>query len=169
MGMGSTTTGTTQENFSPEQIAAQYLGVKTLEENEPLQNMQIRARLALFNPTEVNAPLREGIMASTRGAGGIARQSIARGLADAGIPSTMSAPLLSRLEDIDRENMNAQARRIGERFLTGPSLQLYHPQLAQYIARPSSVEQTSSTSQGEGAMAMQAAGLAIGIGTAIVI
>lgn len=166
--MGSTTTSKTELEFTPEQLAAQYAGLREIEATQPLEEMQIRRALALLQPSDsVTGPARAAVTSPMRAGAGIARNAFATSLADAGLPMSVSAPIMSQLGDIDRELSNVAGRQIMQRFLAAPSLGLYDPRLGRSIVEPQSAEQVSETSQGSAATAIQAIGLALGIAAAI--
>ena len=167
--MGSTTTSETELEFSPEQLAAQRVGLETIKATQPLEEMQIRRALALLQPGDsVTGPARAAVTSPMRAGAGIARNAFATSLGYAGLPTSVSAPVMSRLGDIDRELGNEAARQVAQRFLTAPSLGLYDPRLGRYIVEPESTEQVSSTSQGSGATALQIGGLVVGAAAAVV-
>lgn len=163
--MGSTTTGETELEFSPEQLSAQRLGLNVLEGAMPNQEMQIRRALALLQPVgaEVAEGAREAVAAPIRKATGFARSAIGTGLAEAGLPKTAYAPLLDNLGDIDRETLHAARGQIIDRYMSGSPIQMFRPDIGRYLIDPNKATQTSKTSQGAGAQAMQLAGLAIGV------
>ena len=162
--MGSTTTGKTELEFTPEQLAAQYTGLREVEALQPLEEMQIRRSLALLQPNNnVTGPTREAVTAPMRAGAGIVRNAFATSLAGAGLPTSVSAPALSRLEDIDRELANNAGQRIMQRFLTQPSLGLYDPRLGRSIVEPESATQISTSKPGAGALTLQIVGTVLGI------
>ena len=168
--MGSTTTGKTELEFTPEQLAAQYAGLREVEALQPLEEMQIRRALALLQPSDsVTGPARSAVTSPMRAGAGIARNAFATSLGYAGLPTSVSAPVMSRLGDIDHELGNEAARQVAQRFLAAPSLGLYDPILGRSIVEHLSAEQVGTTSQGSGATAMTAVGLAVGVAAAAAI
>ena len=96
--MGSTTTSKTELEFTPEQLAAQYAGLREIEATQPLEEMQIRRALALLQPSDsVAGPARAAVTAPMHAGAGIARNAFATSLRDAGLPTSISAPVMSRL------------------------------------------------------------------------
>lgn len=163
--MGSTTTSETELDFSPEQLAAQRLGLNVLEGAMPNQEMQIRRALALLQPAGADAAqgARESVAGPIRRATGLARSALGTGLESVGLPRTSVAPLLDNLGNIDRETLNAARAQIIDRYMSGSPIQMFRPDIGRFLLEPNRATQTSSTEQGSGAQTMQAIGLAVGV------
>ena len=162
--MGSRTEANTTPVFTPEQLSAQYTGLRELEALQPMEEMQIRRALALLQPSESpTGPARAAILAPMRAGAGIARNAFATSLGEAGLPASVSAPVVSRLGDVDRELGNTVARQIVQRFMTTPSLGLYDPRLGGAIVAPDKTLQESTSTPGSGAQALEIVGPVVGI------
>ena len=168
--MGSTTTSETELDFSPEQLAAQRLGLNVLEGAMPNQEMQIRRALALLQPPgdDVALGARDAVAAPVRKATGLARSAIGTGLASAGLPETSYAPIVENLRNIDRETLNADRAQIIDRYMSGSPIQMFRPDIGRFLIEPNKATQTSSTEQGSGAQAMQGISLAVGVAGVVV-
>lgn len=167
--LGSTTTGKTELDFTPEQLAAQRLGLDVLGSIQPNQEMQIRRGLALLQPegAGVAQGARESVAEPIRRATGLVQRNIGMGLMAAGLPPTSSASILENLRNIDRETLNASRAQIIERLLSGSPIQLFRPDLRSFLVDPDKATQISKTSQGSGATALQIGGTVVGIGAAV--
>lgn len=162
--MGSETESTSEPIYTPEQLSAQYTGLRELETLQPLEEMQIRRALAMLQPSDSpTGPARAAVLAPMRAGAGIARNAFATSLMEAGLPASVSAPVVSRLDDMDLELGNTVARQIVQRFMTTPSLGLYDPRLGGAIVAPETTRQESTSTPGSGALALQIAGTVLGI------
>ena len=162
--MGSKTESKTTPIYTPEQLAAQYTGLRELEALQPMEEMQIRRALAMLQPGDSPAgPSRAAVLAPMRAGAGIARNAFATSLSDVGLPSSVSAPVINRLGDIDEELGNTVARQIIQRFMTTPSLGLYDPRLGGAIVSPDETRQESTSKPGSGALTMQIVGTVLGV------
>ena len=162
--MGSKTESQTKPIYTPEQLAAQYTGLQELEALQPMEEMQIRRALAMLQPGDSpTGPGRAAVLAPMRAGAGIMRNAFATSLGEAGLPASVSAPMVSRLGDVDRELGNAVARQIIQRFMPTPSLGLYDPRLGGSIVAPETTLQESKSTPGSGALTMQIVGTVMGI------
>ena len=167
----STTTSDTKIELTPEQLAAQHLALNELETTMPNQTMQIRRALALLQPrgNDMTEGSRDAVAAPIRSAVNLVRDSFTPSLAAAGLPRSVAAPIGEKLSTFaDQEAINAARNDIVTKYLSGSPIQMFRPDVGRYLVDPNKQTQTSSISQGAGATALQFAGLAIGIGGAIV-
>mgnify|MGYP001582286233 FL=1 len=167
---GSTTTSDTQLELTPEQLFAQHLGLAEIEATMPNQTMQIRRALALLQPQSdiVSQGLQESVAAPIRTATGLVRNSLGESMAAMGLPRSVAAPVEENLRPIDQSSFNEGLNQIITKYLSGSPIQMFRPDIGRYLVDPNKQTQTSSTSQGTGAMALQAAGLAVGIAAVVV-
>ena len=162
--MGTKTEAKTTPVYTPEQLAAQYTGLRELEALQPMEEMQIRRALAMLQPSDSPAgPARAAVLAPMRAGADIARNAFATSLANAGLPANVSAPVISNLDNVDRELGNTVARQIIQRFMTTPSLGLYDPRLGGAIVAPDQTLQESTSTPGSGALTMQIVSTVLGI------
>ena len=168
---GSTTTNETEVELTPEQLAAQHLALNELETTMPNQTMQIRRALALLQPrgNDMAEGSREAVAAPIRSAVNLVRDSFTPSLAAAGLPRSVAAPIGEKLSTFaDQEAINAARNDIVTKYLSGSPIQMFRPDVGRYLVDPNKQTQTSSTSQGTGATALQAAGLAIGVAAVVI-
>ena len=162
--MGTKTESQTKPIYTPEQLAAQYTGLRELEALQPMEEMQIRRALSMLQPDDSpTGSGRTAVLAPMRAGAGIARNAFATSLSEAGLPASVSAPVMSRLGDVDRDLGNTVARQIIQRFMTTPSLGLYDPRLGGSIVAPETTLQESTSKPGSGALTMQIVGTVLGV------
>lgn len=172
------TTSTSQPflEYSPEQLAAQRTGLRTIEETMPLQDMQRRRALALLrsmgDPAVIARGEQQAIARPIGAAGGLVRGALANSLGQMGLQTSSYFPAIQRLEMMDRQGINAARNSVMDQYLAGAPIALYRPDLGRYITEPKASRTTTTTTseseEGSGASVIKGLMTAAGILSAFV-
>lgn len=178
MGTHTQTTSTSQPQleFSPEQLSAQRLGLRTIAETLPLQEMQRRRALSLLrsmgDPAMIARGEQQAIARPIGAAGELVRGGLATSLGQMGLQPSSYLPAIQRLEMMDRQGINAARNSVMDQYLAGAPIALYRPDLGRYITEPKSARNVTTTNvdsqEGEGAMLIKTLATAAGILSAFV-
>ena len=163
--MGTTTTATPDTEFAPEQLAAQRLGLGTMEWSQPLYNMQLLRSLAMLQPPsdETARPAQQAVTAPMRSAAGLVRNSFGDSAASMGLPTAATGPMMDSLGGIDRETLGAARAYLMNRFLQGSPIQMYNPDLGRYAIDPKSSKTVTTSEEGTGSQVLKLLSTAAGI------
>ena len=170
----TTSTSQPQLDFSPEQLAAQGIGLRTIQDTMPLQTLQRRRAMSLLQSlaSAQDRGNQQAVAAPINAAGGLVRNALGVGLGQMGMQPATYMPALDRLRNVDRQSFNAARNAVTDDYLKGSPIALYRPDLGRYIVEPRSARNITSTTSdtesqaGTGAQLLQALGTAAGIAAA---
>ena len=163
--MDTTTTATPDTQFYPEQLAAQRLGLGTIDWSQPLYNMQLLRSLALLQPpSDATArPAQQAVTAPMQSAAGLVRNAFGDSATSMGLPTAATGPMTDYLGGIDRETLGAARAYLMQRFLQGSPIQMYNPDLGRYAIDPKSSKTVTTSEEGTGSQILKTLGTAAGI------
>lgn len=167
----TTSTSQPQLDFSPEQLAAQGIGLRTIQDTMPAQTLQRLRAMSLLRSlsSQPDRGNQQAVAAPINLAGRLVRNALGVGLGQVGLQPSSYAPMLDRLRSVDRQSFNAARNAVTDEYLKGSPIPLYRPDLGRYAIEPRSAKNITTTTSdvesqaGTGAQLLQALGTMAGI------